>query len=259
MLLAVVLVIILALIHREYVPAWVKENEADHMNQADNELSLFKATVDNQILMGNTNLTLYSSFTLGNEGVPFFAPPTSGSLTLNSFANSMVLTSADSSVNLTGTGNLFFDSANHEFKDQQRGYEFGALLLNQTSGDSIMTTAPSFSVSNSSGVVNITLTMATLLGGQRSVGGIDTEGLLTTLKLYQQDSFSWAGGNGLTIVITTQFPAAWQSYFTTTLGNELGSSAYSVTRSASTVTVTLTAVHKLDLALASLDVSFNNL
>ena len=257
MLMAELIVIILAMVHTEYVPAWVKENEADHMQELDNQFSQFKANVDNQILTDNTNLTLYSPFTLGNEGVPFFAAPTSGSLFINSFANSMVVASADQSVHLNATGNLFFDASNREFADQKRGYEFGALLLNQTSGNALVTTAPSFTVTNSSGVVNVTLTTVTLVGDDRSISGLDTEGVRTTFNVYQQDSFSWAGGDSLTITITTRFPTAWQNYYTTTLGAALGATAYTVNVNGYTVTVTINPVHNLDLGLAGLDVSFN--
>lgn len=257
MLMAVLIVIILALVHREYVPAWVRENEADHMQQLDNQFSQFKAVVDNQILTDNTNLTLYSPFTLGNDGIPFFAAPTSGSLFINSFANSMVIASGDQSVHLNATGNLFFEALNREFADQKRGYEFGALLLNQSSGTSLVTTAPSFSITNSSGVVNVTLTSVTLVGDDRSISGLDTEGVRTTLNVYQQDSYSWAGGTSLTLTFTTQFPTAWQNYYTTTLGAVLGATAYTVTVNGSTVTVTINPVHNLDLGLAGLNVSFN--
>ena len=259
MLMAVLIVIILALVHSEYVPAWVRENEADHMQQVDNQFSQFKATVDNQILIDNTDLTLYSPFTLGNDGVPFFAAPTGGSLYINAFANSMVIASGDQSVHVNATGNLLFDgTANREFADQKRGYEFGALLLNQSSGTSLVTTAPGFSISNSSGVVNVTLTTVTLVGDDRSISGLDTEGVRTTLNVYQQDSYSWAGGTSLTLTITTQFPTAWQNYYTTTLGAALGATAYTVNVNGSVVIVTINPVHNLDLGLAGLDISFNS-
>jgi len=257
MLMAVVIVIILALIHREYVPTWIRENEAEHMNVLDNQFSECKAKIDNQILTGNTNLTLYSAFTLGNDGIPFFAPPTTGTLFINSFANSMVIASGDQSVHLNATGNLFFDALNHQYKDQKRGYEFGALLLNQSSGSSLVTTGPSFTVDNSSGVVNVTLTAVTLNGPDRSISGVDTEGIRTTLNIYQQDSYSWVGGSSLTLTLTTQFPTAWQNYYNTILGQELGDTAYTVTMNGSVVTVTINPVHNLDLGLAGLDVSFN--
>lgn len=257
MLLSVILVLLLALVHREYVPAWVKENEAQHMHQVDNDFALFKANLDNQILSGNSNLTLYSPFELGTDGVPFFAQPSPGALQLNDFQNTMVITTSDSTVNLTASGNVHYQAFNREFQDQQLAYEFGGLVKNQTRGDSLMVTAPTFTITNTSNVVNLTLTVVSLTGDSHGVNGLNSEGVHSTLKLYQSDGFAWAGGVTFTLVVTTDFPQAWQTYFSSTLSAQLGATAYSVTRSGSTVTVTINDLNKLDLSLATLEVSLN--
>lgn len=257
MLLMLLFVLVLSLVHREYVPAWVEENEAARQRAVDSEFANFKSTIDLQLLQGDTNLTPSSSFTLGAAPVPLLAPASPAALNINSEGASFNVTTASGALTLHARGSLGYSPLVQQYSLIQQSYQFGALLLNQSGATSLVRSAPLFSVSASGDLVNVSLTLVSLQGSAVGVSGTDTERVLTQYQFYRRDSTVWSGGENITFTIISDYGAGWEDYFTRQLSAELAAPQYSVSRSGSTVTVAIYDVTKLETGLASFQISLD--
>ena len=81
----------LSLIVNQYVPVWMKDSEAAHMSGAFGQFGNLKSAIDFQVLAAMAAaqtgtryvpVTAFAPITLGVDGVPVFAGPTTGDLTL---------------------------------------------------------------------------------------------------------------------------------------------------------------------------------
>ena len=71
-LIAALIVIILVIIQIEYVPNWVSDKEAEHMELVKNQLGILKSNIDTQCTDRSINFPLSSPIKLGTEKIPFF-------------------------------------------------------------------------------------------------------------------------------------------------------------------------------------------
>ncbi len=89
------LVAVMVLIQVHYVPAWMKEKEANHMDAVADQFSNLKASVDLQA-MSQIDAPISHSITLGSKELPFFV----SSRAFGSF-NILSTTSSDFSISIT--------------------------------------------------------------------------------------------------------------------------------------------------------------
>ncbi len=221
---------ILSMFTNQYVPVWMEDNEAEHMNIVFSQFGNMKGAIYNQILFARiaelTNshyaaIPNYNPITLGSGSVPVLASPTGSQLSLNpnegrcEVSFSYATGGSTKNVNEASQGNIKIYVINRYYIPQTIIYENGALIKSQSEGDFIRAD-PQFSVVNKSGNVDVTFTQISLYGKNNSLAGIGTEAVNT--KVLSVDSQEYENiTSSLYINITTEYGSAWRSYFNLTL------------------------------------------
>ncbi len=91
-------VAVIVLVQVYYVPNWMRDREATHMDTVANQFSQIKASIDIEA-MAQRDMSLINSITLGSKELPFFVSARAfGSLNVLSTANS------DFAVGISGSG-----------------------------------------------------------------------------------------------------------------------------------------------------------
>jgi len=76
----------LSMFTSQYVPVWMEENEATHMNIVYGQFANLKQSSDIQIqaglILGSSQVQIYSPVKLGANGIPMFAAPTASYLSV---------------------------------------------------------------------------------------------------------------------------------------------------------------------------------
>jgi hypothetical protein len=224
----------LSLITNQYVPVWMKDSEAGHMGEALGQIGKFKSDIDLQMLAAQTaNLvgrhyipvTTFSSVKLGVDGVPIFASPTLGELTIDQTAGPWTVwfrysISGNSTTVPEATcacgGLVRLQVFNRYFPAQEIGYENGALIRAQADGQ-VVKGEPTFQVviANNSAQVDFTLIQ---MFGSGGVAGVGAEGLQARVIAVDMQEYT----NVNTIVWvnhTTLYGPAWFRFLNTTLAD----------------------------------------
>lgn len=223
----------LGMFTNQYVPIWMKDNENNHMNQVIGQMADLKSGIDMQVLNNNEQVAsapIYSPIKLSSEGVPVFASPTAGTLTFisdNPSAPYVTLTfdyttGSGASINyyqLNSTnggrvgGDLTFYGPNRYFIEQTVVYENGAIILNQTDGETVLS-GIAFRAVNYSGQLVLKITMTGLSGANKSIGGFGTKSITSTLEYTTYQKLENSTGGTVAFNILTRYGSAWEKYFT---------------------------------------------
>src|SRR5207249_10692039 len=137
----------LSLIVNQYVPVWMKDSEACHMNGALGQFGGVKGAIDLQILAAEAArtsgthyipVTASSAVNLGLDGVPIFSAPTIGALQAIPDAGSFsiqfsyipnkVVPLQVATVNETSSGAIQLNVCNRYYIQQTIAYENGAVI-----------------------------------------------------------------------------------------------------------------------------------
>lgn len=217
MFIVMILVLILSQIIVTYVPRWVEENEERHMQTVITQFMELRGVINTQMEQNDDALERAAPLTLGNKGVDIFTPPTKGTLRIEPRTSLINVYNDSRELNATSRGNIRFESQNRRYIDLEIVYEAGAVIINQTSGD-IMLAEPSFSAENGTSIV-AALTIVSLVGGDDTITGIGTIGVITRMLLYESETYTWAlaASENVSINITTAYSAVWYKYFYETL------------------------------------------
>ena len=224
----------LSLIVNQYVPVWMKDSEAAHMNVALGQISDFKSSVDLQMLsmrvaqQSRTHHIPLAAFTpvaLGIDGVPIFSSPTVGTLESRpnespwsvEFRKNVTLQSGGSttySIVERSSGTIQLTVPNRYYVPQALIYENGAVIKSQGDGDFVRVEPP-FSVLRNNQSVEIGYTLYSLFGAS-SLTGTSTEGIHH--KVIGDDVFAHEDlRSDVFINATTRHGLAWYNYFNKTL------------------------------------------
>lgn len=220
----------MSLITNNYVPAWMMDNERQHMNEVIDEFGQMKSKVDSMILeteiKGTGMIKMYAPLTLGSAGVPLFATPTGSILDYipqggNTSGVSLDYRQAGSSAPLIpgqmGGGKVAIEVPNRYYIKQTIAYENGAVIISQDDGQT-MRAYPSFTVSKLTGVITVSFTEIDILGTNHSVAGSDSIGFNIEVKYLDQQIFNTPDGVCY-LNMTTAYSAAWMEYFNITMTN----------------------------------------
>ncbi|MGD9962953.1 MAG: hypothetical protein AB7S97_03545 [Thermoplasmata archaeon] len=237
----------------QFVPVWMSDNESTHMANAMTQILGFKADIDGLVVdYSDSQLApapIVAPITLHASGIPVFAEATSGILEFNHetvYGRPCLNVSYDEGGtgyelgNSTGGhsgGFLSLYAPNRYYVEQRLIYENGAVILNQSDGEFVVT-GPQFAVSDVSGSRVVKLTQVSMLGGNRTIGGTGTK-LVNAEMLYAGTTeLRNTTGVDLTISIVSVYGTAWENYFNNALNASLAdleySSDYSVSKEAYT-------------------------
>ncbi|UCF13307.1 MAG: hypothetical protein JSW06_03370 [Thermoplasmatales archaeon] len=208
---------IIVLIQTVFVPSWMEQIEAEHMDDVANQFALLKFAIDTQSVT-EKNIPITTSITLGNKELPFFTSSRSfGFLRILDEEYSLNIT------NGTFTIEYFpeiikYSSSNTYFLNIDYIYEAGAVITSQDEGN-VMFIKPNFLVNYDIVLdeVNISFTLSNIIGigGKKSVSGFGTYPI--------QTNFSKSNRTLITdvqnMVITTSYPDSWRVFINSTLKN----------------------------------------
>jgi hypothetical protein len=130
-----------------FVPQWMEEKEAEHMEQVSNQFSQLKFAIDTQSALEEPNCPITTSITLGSKELPFLVSSRSyGSLKIlpedfRIIINILEVQDAHSYVKpyIDTLGAIEYSSSNAYYIDQSYVLENGALILSPNLGCTIAT------------------------------------------------------------------------------------------------------------------------
>lgn len=212
--------IALTIVVTKYVPRWMEDNEALHMKEISNQFAELKFTIDAQILntqtLGNSEATImmHTPIKLGTEGVPILARETSGTLEINSIDNNFTVSNS-TTIFAKSMGNIRYSSNNRYFTSQNYIYENGAVVINQSTGQT-MKIGPQFVIRNESNGFYLSIVLVYLVGEKVVISGTDAEEIRTQLFSYQSKIYYW-GSENITFAIKSNYKSSWENYFNNTM------------------------------------------
>jgi len=211
------IVTVISMIQAVYVPEWMEQTEADHMEVVADQFSQLKFAIDTQSAIKEPNTPISTSITLGNKELPFLTSSRAyGSLDILSDECIVTITNDSGSV-LYPLGIIKYSSANAYFLNQAYICEAGAVILSQSQGNTI-SIKPAFSVSYGYGSdINISFTIINIstIGEKRSIGGYGTYPIQTEFS----DNDTTVFPDVKNITIDTNYQNAWQKFINNTLIN----------------------------------------
>ena len=233
---------VVSLVQVVYVPKWMEQKEAEHMDEVFSQFSQLKFAIDTQAATKQLNTPIATSITLGSKEMEYL-------MSVRAFGHLEILSgSFEVSIsNATYTtpvnhefGTIKYSSANAYFIDQSFIYEGGAIVVSQADGNMI-SIKPSFSieVGGSGGnedIICINIANITGIGGKNSSSGYGTTAIQTEYVEGDGDtqinytaaesiSFTTSYANAWCIFLTwlfeKEFPPATYTYTISTVGDNL--------------------------------------
>lgn len=200
-----------------YLPQWLEQKEAEHMEEVSNQFAQLKYALDIQSVV-EQKTAISSSITLGSKELPIFGSGrTFGSLEILSDSCNLIITNDNGADPLNFSfGTIKYSSENTYFVDQSYIYEAGSLILSQSTA-SILNGKPLLSVSN---FTNISFTIVNILGidGKKSTSGYGTYAVYTEFL----NSKNYEAINVTSINITTNYRDAWRTLLDSSTLNNSG-------------------------------------
>lgn len=217
MLSILIVILLVTMVTSVWMPVWMEKREANQIHKVSSDFGNIKATIDNQILQGDTAFSVANPVSLGTEGFAMFGTDSSGTFSINHFRNDELeyycnVQNGSGEVNITATGGMKYTSNNQYFVDQEIAYENGALILNQGDGE-IMRIGPQFTVEKFGPVVKVTFVQITVSGIETSIQGTSTILFQTQLVTYTSASHLFSPPEWLNLTMITEYTIAWSRYF----------------------------------------------
>jgi len=223
------LITFVGVIKTVYVPSWLEQKEAQHMNDVENQFTQLKYTLDISSILCE-NLAISNYITLGSEELPFFNNGrTYDTLEITSDDFRMNFSNATDSFSFS-MSDILFSSKNTYFVNQILCLEAGALILSQPP-DSILLGQPLTSIKNFTNVSFVLLNISGL-EGTAFVSGYGT--YVVSNEIIGRTTYTMC--NVTAINITSSYPEAWVDFFNSSLFVYSGLT-YSMTSSEDTVHV----------------------
>ncbi len=217
-LLVGLLLAITLILQSVFVPNWMEQLEADHMDEVADQFAMLKFAVDLQSAT-EKNIPITTSITLGNKELPFLLSSRSfGFLRIVDDEYNITITNASNSYSIYPSI-IKYSSENAYFIDKTFSLEAGAMVTSQIEG-SVMAIKPNLYVDYDIvfDEVNITFSLTNIsgVGGKKSVSGFGTYPIRTNFS----NTYTMLITDIQNIIITTSFPTAWKIFINSTLLDE---------------------------------------
>ena len=207
-------VVVLALVNVTYVPQWVKDQEASHMDTVGNQFAQLKYAVSIQSI-DNDSTVLSSPVTLARNEIPFFdSTRSSGSLKITSDTCSLFI-----ETNTTENLSIISDSIkgfipNTYFVQQEYILEGGALILRQDDSN-VLLGKPSFQITEYGKNLSITFLKINGVSGKTFVAGQRTYPIYT--EVLKNDVQTHILNNVTNVTIETEYAESWYNAINSSL------------------------------------------
>jgi len=244
------MVSVVSLVQMVYVPKWMEQREAEHMDAVDAQFSQLKFAIDTQSSTGQLNIPIATSITLGSKELPYLMSVRSfGQLEIlsDSFKLSIINTSNTFNYSI---GAIEYSSSNAYYLDQSFIYEAGAIITSQQEGNMI-SIKPSFYLTKLGENVEILIDVPDVnsVGGKTTGSGYGTTAIQTECIGFDNQKIQ----NVSQISIETYYTNAWKIYFDWILKSVLGSSDYLTTINGNEITIQFFNSPDLDLTIANIN------
>ena len=189
-----------------YIPQWLEQREADHMQIVSSQFTQLKYALDIQTTV-ETGTAISTYITLGSEEIPFFGlGKTYDSLEILPDSCEIIIKNSTDNYNFS-LGTIKFTSSNLYFIDQSFIYEAGSLILRQQNSDTL-NGKTYFSVVN---FTNISLSIVNISVNEGKIGisGFGTYPIYTEFL----NSKEYVLTNLTNITINTKYPNSWKTFF----------------------------------------------
>lgn len=210
------IVTVVSVIQTVYIPQWMEQQEAEHMEEVGNQFAQLKYTIGQHMLTKQKGIPISTSITLGSKELPFLMSSRAfGSLNIVPDQCTITIDSGTTRFSFP-LGIIKYSSANAYYLNQDYIYEAGAVILNQYQGNT-MAIKPNFLVSNE-GEVNIifTITNISTVARKNSISGYGTYPIQTEFS----DNNTLLIKNVSNITIGTHYQNAWHRFINGTLRNQ---------------------------------------
>lgn len=205
---------VVSILQTVYVPNWMEQREAEHMDEVLDQFAQLKLAIDTLSVTQQRGVPITTSVTLGSKELPFLMSNRAfGSLNILTDKCRITITNATGSYTYS-LGTIKYSSSNTYYLDISYIYEAGGVIQSQHSGN-IMSINPSFSVANETHLFFTIVHISSVLG-KTSISGYGTYPIQIEFKssnplLVVEDVTS--------ITIDTSYSTAWSIFFNNTLKN----------------------------------------
>jgi len=187
-------VTILSAFMTQYVPVYMKTNEAQHDIQVISDFSQIKTITDLLVSTGEENYSFTVSIPMGANGIPIFAPSTPSMLKINPSPNPIVsLKIIDNGKSFYQNSSGYFDTTifNSYYPEEKIIFVNGAVIReNVNENRSTVYVGPGFSLKNSGSGTVLNFIIYDILGPPSSYSGTDTLNIVISLLGIQKISYS---------------------------------------------------------------------
>lgn len=236
----------LAFVQTVYVPQWMTEKEAEHMEQVANQFSQFKFSVDTLAVVEKQYSPISTPVTLGNKELPFLSSSRSyGSLFINPYNFKIEIVGYDDVSHMYDLGSLSYTSTNVYFLNQVYAYETGAVILSQQTGDVVVIQPSIFVIDGKD--LSIDLIKLNEIGGKNTASGYG----IYPIQAKFSKSYAETIPGVKEIIIHSSYTNAWGSFFKNLLSSFNGDS---IQVAPDQVTITFDPGYQPNLSLKIIDI-----
>jgi hypothetical protein len=223
----------LSLIVNQYVPVWMKDSEAAHMDGAVGQFANLKGAIDFQalgaLMAQNAGAvfvpsTTSTAVTLGVDGVPIFSSPSTGALRSNPDQGNWTvwfqyeINGVVTTVDEASSGQIDLSVQNRYYPIGDIVYENGAVIRSQPDGQ-VVRAAPTFQASHSGSTLSVAFQLVNLYGSGAAAG---TSTQIINTKVFAVNQQTYNLTSALYVNHTSPFGLGWFNFFNSTLSTSLG-------------------------------------
>ncbi|RLF39653.1 MAG: hypothetical protein DRN00_01360 [Thermoplasmata archaeon] len=205
------IVAVMTMINLTYVPKWLKEVEASHMREVQNQFADLKYAID-MLALVRQHTAVSVPISLGASNVPIIGKGrTYDTLEIRERKCTVIIENSSGNKWTYKVGKVRFLSRNSYFINQEFVYECGAFILNQSVNSTILG-KPIFTAGYdglSFTIINITTP------GVHSLSGHGTYSLWVEFK-NSQGVFTIENVTYITVI--SDYPNAWETFFKNLFG-----------------------------------------
>lgn len=213
------IVVVVSVIQTVYIPEWMEQQEAEHMEEVGNQFAQLKYAIGEHMLMKQKGVPISTSITLGSKELPFLMSSRAfGSLTILPDQCTIIIKDINNTIKFSSSlGVIKYSSANAYYLNQDYIYEAGAVILNQSQGYT-MVIKPNFVFLNENEeniYMSFTITDISAVARKNSISGYGTYPIQTEFSGYNNFSIE----NVSKIIINSNYQNAWNRSINGTLQN----------------------------------------
>jgi hypothetical protein len=207
----------ISLVQSVFVPQWMSEKEAEHMEEVAKQFSQLKFAVDTLIISENSISSINCPITLGSKELPFlFSSRSYGDLEVRSNDYKIDIDDGNKDNYSFDLSSIVYNSHNAYYINQNYVFENGAVILDQDSGDTIKL-YPNIDIEDGyPPTITMNLVNFKEIGGKTVASGYGTYPVQAKYS-HKEPPYEFYSVENITIY--NSHLEAWEKFFNSTLSN----------------------------------------